>query len=212
MNARALLVPGSAIGWFAVLLQSYLTITRVMTHGGTVLGGVVMLLGFFTVLTNILVCVAFTAPWIAPRSSSAALATNPALVAGLAVSIAFVAIAYHFLLRSLWDPRGAQWLADVLLHYVVPLLYVAFWFLGSRDGGLRWIHPLWWALYPLLYFLYAIGRGELIHQYPYVFIDVSAIGYRQTWINAVGLLATFIVLGELFVAIDRFGRARRSRG
>jgi hypothetical protein len=37
-------------------------------------------------------------------------------------------------------------------------------------------------------------------------MDVSAIGYRHTIVNALGLLIGFIVLGSLFVGLDRFGR------
>lgn len=210
MSTRGYAVAAALVGWSGILLQGWLTITRVMAHGGSAFDGVVMLLGYFTVLTNLLVCAALTAPLIAPKSSAAAKAARPTVIAGLAVSIAFVAIAYHFLLRSLWQPEGLQWYADVLLHYVVPALYILFWFLHGRTGVLRWTHPLLFALYPLAYFLYAIVRGEIIHQYPYGFIDVSAIGYRQTWANAFGLLLGFVVLGEIFVGMDRIGRRSRA--
>jgi hypothetical protein len=35
-------------------------------------------------------------------------------------AILVVGIGYHALLREIWDPRGAQRVADVVLHYVVP--------------------------------------------------------------------------------------------
>jgi hypothetical protein len=165
-----------------------------------------MFLSFFTVLTNILVCVSVTCPLIAPLSVPGRLFARPSVVAGIAVNIFFVALSYHFLLRNVWNPQGAQLLADVLLHYVIPLLYVLHWWLYFRAGSLRWSHPALWAVYPAAYFIYALVRGVFVGSYPYGFIDVAAIGYRQAITNGFALLFGFIVLGLVFVGLDRTGR------
>jgi hypothetical protein len=71
---------------------------------------------------------------------------------------------------------------------------------------LRWRHPLAWALYPTVYFVYVLVRGELIGSYPYGFIDVNSIGYPKTLRNAVGLLLVFVILGAVIVAVERIAR------
>jgi hypothetical protein len=113
-------------------------------------------------------------------------------------------------LSKTWNPQGAQRLADVLLHYVIPALYVIHWWLDYSKGVLRWVHPLLWSIYPTVYLVYALIRGSIVDSYPYPFIDAADLGYGRTLLNSIGLLIVFLALGYLFVAL---GRARqRMRG
>lgn len=203
MRPRILAAALAVVAWFAVLLQLYLSLRLAIANGNSIGGGIVIFLGYFTVLTNILVCVALTFPLLAPASAPGRFFARPAVAGGVAASITLVALAYHLLLRNVWDPQGLQWLADVLLHYVVPILYVLYWWLVVPKASLRWTHPLLWAGYPAAYLAYALVRGSMIGSYPYPFIDVAVIGYQQTVLNAMGLLVGFIALGLLFVALGR---------
>jgi hypothetical protein len=207
MSARLYATMTAAIAWFAVLLQCYLSLKLATEKGQTIAEGLIGYFGFFTVLTNILVCLALTFFLLAKGSAVGRFFASPFATAGIAANIAFVALSYHFLLRNVWNPQGAQLLADVLLHYVIPALFITYWFVYSRTRSLRWVHPLYWSLYPTVYFVYVLVRGEIIGTYPYGFIDVSAIGYLRTTVNAFGLLGGFILLGLLFVGLDRIGRA-----
>jgi hypothetical protein len=191
------------VAWSGVLLQCWLSLKSSHEAGQTIADGLITFFGFFTVLTNILVCFALTV--LVRSSGREAFLTSPFALAGIATSIAFVALAYHFLLRNLWNPQGAQLLTNVILHYVTPALFVVYWF-RSRRGSLRWADALIWSVYPLLYFVYVLVRGAIIGSYPYGFIDVTLIGYRQTGLNALGLLLAFMLLGLGFVGLDRLMR------
>ena len=125
------------------------------------------------------------------------------MVAGVATSISLVGIAYYFLLRNIWAPEGLQLLADVLLHYVVPVLYMVYWWRAGSKASIPWVGPLVWSIYPVAYLAYALVRGTLIGSYPYPFIDVTILGYEQTLLNASGLLLAYIVLGLLLVALGK---------
>lgn len=205
---RILTAALTAIAWFAVLLQLYLSLRLTIANGGTLGGGIVIFLGYFTVLTNILVCVALTVPLLAPNSTPGRFFARPVVASGVAASITLVAIAYHLLLRNVWDPQGFQLVADVLLHYVVPTLYVFYWWLVVPKASLRWTDPLLWAAYPVAYLAYALVRGVIVDSYPYPFIDVAVLGYRQSVINALALLVAFIVIGLLLVALGKLARER----
>jgi hypothetical protein len=145
-------------------------------------------------------------PLVAPASAAGRFFSRSDVTAGVATSIVFVSLAYHFLLRNTWNPQGLQLVADVLLHYVIPALYLIYWLFNFPKGALRWIHPLFWGLYPTVYLIYVLIRGIIIGSYPYGFIDPIAIGYQRTMINAVGLLLAFIVLGLILVALGRIQR------
>jgi hypothetical protein len=203
---KALVIALAALAWSSVLLQLFITLHSNMQNGRGIAGGIVNFLGYFTILTNLLACVALMMPLVAPASAAGRFFSRSDVTAGVATSIVFVGLAYHFLLRNTWNPQGLQLVADVLLHYVIPALYLIHWWFNFPKGALRWTYPLLWGLYPTVYLIYVLIRGRIIGSYPYGFIDPIAIGYQRTMINAVGLLLVFIVLGLILVALGRVQR------
>jgi hypothetical protein len=113
-------------------------------------------------------------------------------------------LAYNLLLRHLWQPEGWQFVADELLHDMVPVLYIAYWWRCVPKGSLRLGHIGLWMIYPLVYFAYVLLRGDLLAAYPYPFIDVASLGYPQVFINAGGILAGFGGLARGGVGLDRW--------
>jgi hypothetical protein len=108
----------------------------------------------------------------------------------------------------LWHPEGWQWLADELMHDVMPLLFLIYWWCCVPKGTLRLKHLALWVIYPVVYFAYSLLRGHLLATYPYPFIDVEKLGYPQVFINAAGLLAGFVVIALVVIGLDRW-RGRR---
>ena len=196
----------TTLAWFAVLLQCYLSLHLATQKGMSIGGGLSVYFSYFTVLTNLLICVSLTLSMAMPSSTLGQWFSRPEVITGITTSITFVGLSYHFLLRNIWNPQGAHLLADTLLHYVVPALYVLYWWLGFSKAALRWVHPLFWSAYPTVYLVYALIRGSLVGTYPYPFIDAAALGYGRTMLNSFGLLFVFIALGLAFVAL---GRARQ---
>jgi hypothetical protein len=203
---NALVISLAALAWFGVLLQLFVTLHANVANGKGVVIGLVSFLGYFTILTNLLVCISLTLPVLAPSSAPGGFFARSDVTAGVATSIVFVCLAYHFLLRNTWNPQGLQLLADVLLHYVTPVLFLIYWWFNFPKGALRWTYPVIWGLYPTVYLIYTLIRGSIIGNYPYGFIDPLAIGYQRTMINAVGLLFVFIALGLILVALGRLQR------
>jgi hypothetical protein len=196
----------AALAWFGLLLQFFLTVNSNVESGKGALWGIVVYLGYFTILTNLLVCLALTLPLAAPWSAGGRFFARSDVNACVATSIVFVGLAYHFLLRNLWHPQGFSLVADTLLHYATPMLFLLYWWFAFPKGALRWSYPFIWGLYPTTYLIYALIRGAIIGNYPYGFIDPRAIGYQKTLINGVGLLIAFFVLGLVLVALGRIQR------
>lgn len=192
------------LGWVGLSVQLYLILLGRWSLGASLLGGLVNYFGFFTVLTNTLVAVVLT--WeLTPRESAARhWFLRPSVRSGIAVSIAVVGLAYNLLLRHLWQPEGWQFVADELLHDVMPLMYIAYWWLCVPKGSLRLRHVGLWTIYPLAYFAYVLLRGDLLAAYPYPFIDVANLGYPQVLINAGGILAGFLGIALVLVGLDRW--------
>lgn len=191
------------LGWAGLSIHLYLIFNSRWALGASLLGGLLSFFSYFTVLTNTLVATVLTCALTSRESAARRWFLQPWVSSGIAVSIAVVGLAYNVLLRHLWHPEGWQWLADELLHDVMPLLFLVWWWLCVPKGTLRLRHIALWVIYPLLYFAYALLRGHLLATYPYPFIDVDTLGYPQVFVNAGGLLAGFVLIALVVIALDR---------
>ena len=125
----------------------------------SLIGGLVNVFGYFTVLTNTLVATVLSYAAFGRASSAQRFFLSPVVGSGITASIVLVALAYSVLLRHLWQPQGWQWVADELLHDVMPLVCVLYWWREVPKGSLRLWHLAAWTLYPAMYFAYALWRG-----------------------------------------------------
>jgi len=192
------------LGWAGLSIQLYLILLGRWELGASLLGGLVNFLSFFTVLTNTLAAVVLTWELTQRESAVRRWFLLPAVRSGIAVSIALVGLAYNLLLRHLWQPQGWQFIADELLHDVMPVLFIIYWGLWVPKGTLRLAHIGLWMIYPLVYFAYILLRGDLLAAYPYPFIDVASRGYPKVFINAAGVLAGFVGIALGVVGLDRW--------
>ncbi|EJM76663.1 Pr6Pr family membrane protein [Pseudomonas sp. GM55] len=196
------------LGWAGLSIQLYLIFYSRWTLAASLTGGLVSFFSYFTVLSNTLVATVLTCETTSRESAARRWFLQPSVSSGVAVSIAVVGLAYSLLLRHLWHPEGWQWLADELMHDVMPTLFLIYWWCCVPKGRLRLGHIALWAIYPLLYFAYALLRGHLLATYPYPFIDVEKLGYPQVFINAGGLLVGFLLIALLVIGLDRWRAAR----
>jgi hypothetical protein len=201
---RRCVAVAAVLGWVGLSVQLYLILGSRWSLGASLMGGLISFFSFFTVLSNTLVAVVLTCELTARESAARRWFLQPGVSSGIAVSIAVVGIAYSLLLRHLWHPEGWQFLADELLHDVMPLLFLGYWWWCVPKGTLRLGHIALWVIYPLLYFAFTLLRGHLLSTYPYPFVDVGTLGYPQVFINAGGILAGFVGMALLVVGLDRW--------
>ena len=197
---------GALLGWFALALQLYLML--VQAPAPERLGALIIFFSFFTILTNILTALVFTAVALQPKGGWGQWLRRPSVQAATAVYIAIVGMVYQLLLRQLWNPQGAQFVADVLLHSVIPVGYVLYWLLFAPRAGLTWKDAVTWLIYPGVYLVYILARGAVSGLYPYPFVDVKVLGYPGVLARAAGFLLVFLGMGLLVVAVGRWMRAR----
>jgi hypothetical protein len=190
-------------GWVGLAIQQYLIFYSRWSTGASLLGGLVNFFSFFTVLTNTLVVVVLSYAVVDRDSAAKRFFLAPRVSSAIVASIVLVSLAYNLLLRHLWQPEGFQFIADELLHDVMPLLFVVYWWRCVPKGTLQCKHIGLWVLYPLLYFAYVLLRGDLLGQYQYPFFDVGTLGYPQVFVNAGGILAGFVLIALAVVGLDK---------
>ena len=200
----------AAIAGGALILQLVLLLSLTRDSIGP-LFATIRYFSYFTILSNI--AVALVCSWVAFGTAARVESAFAARLRGAAaLYIAVTGGIYVTVLQGLWQPQGAQWLADVSLHYVVPALYLLLWLLFSPKGRLRWSDALRWLAFPLAYLLWALWRGSWAHEYPYPFLDVAVLGLPMVLRNAFAVAGLFLALGLVLVAIDRaLGRGSRRK-
>jgi hypothetical protein len=207
---RRFVAAAAVLGWAGLAIQLYLILYSRWTLDARLIGGLVSFFSYFTVLTNTLVATVLTCEWTSRESAARRWFLQPWVSSAIAVSIAVVGLVYSVLLRHLWHPEGWQFLADELLHDIMPLLFLAYWWFCVPKGTLRLRHIALWMIYPLMYFAYVLWRGHLLAVYPYPFIDVDKLGYPQVFVNAGGLLVGFVVVALIVIGLDRWQVRKRT--
>ena len=200
---RPFVAVAAAIGWATLGLQFSLSMRLSLDRGKGLVRGLIIYFSYFTILTNILVALALTAALLPRRSRMVRFFTRPTVNTAIAASVAMVGIAYTVLLQHLWHPKGLQLVADAVLHHLMPVLFMAYWWVAVPGDELRWGQVLRWAFYPVFYFMYAMVHGALSGDYPYPFMDPDALGYRRALGNAGVILFGFIAASLLLVAVGR---------
>lgn len=196
--------PGLAVlVWFALVLQLYVSIRWSLQRGMSVGYGVWMYFAFFSVITNLLVAMVLTLPLIRPQSAVGRFFARSHVLTTVATSIVLVCIAYNLLLRQLWNPHGAQLVAEVIMHDVMPVLFLIYWWLRVPRGSVRWGDLAPMSVYPIAYFGYAMLRGAVFGFYPYPFINVAQLGYERVITNALAILVGYLIFATILIALKR---------
>lgn len=195
---RLLATVGLALGAAGVILQFTVALPESLAVRGLP-ATIVWFFSYFTILTNTAVVLAYAAT----LSGRPAWFVRPGVKAGIAVAIAVVMIVYVAILAALWEPQGLQLLADTILHYATPVLYLVWWLGYGRDGTSRLADLARWLVYPLIYLGWTLLRGAFVAEYPYPFLDLAVKSAAQVATSVLMMVALFVVVGLLAIAADR---------
>jgi len=160
-------------------------------------------LSFFTILTNASIVLAMALPAVAGSSAPARFLERPPVRTAIAGYIIVVAAVYHVVLAPLWDPKGLNLVAQIILHTIVPLAFMLDWLVYTRRGFVSWRTAGGALVLPLLYGIWTLAHGAWTGFYPYPFLDVGQLGYRQVFMNMGVLTVLFIGVEVALVVIDK---------
>jgi hypothetical protein len=181
--------------WAGLALQF---VDSLQLTGNRPLAALWSMLMYFTILTNLVVAIAFTA-------AAAGMGVVSWVIAGAMLAIVLVGVIYALLLSDL--PIGncrTSALANSLVHRVTPVLVTLYWIACAPKGTLQWIDAIYWPTYPIGYLGYVLIRGQFTQRYPYHFIDVPQIGWIMTLRNAAGIAFCFVLASLFLIGIDRW--------
>ena len=120
------------------------------------------------------------------------------------------------------DPQANWRVSSLSYHVVLPVLYIADWFLFYERGKCKWYYPIASIAFPLIYALFLLIQAVILKFdtsilipttttpliYPYFFVNLETQGISGVlmWIGI--LAAGFIAIGYLFFGLDRMGKKK----
>jgi hypothetical protein len=149
------------------------------------------------------VALCFTFLWLKPKSKWGLFFSKPKNTTAITLYITIVGLVYNAILRFLWAPTGSQKVVDELLHLVIPLLVLLYWFLFVPKKTLEFKNIFPWLIFPAVYLVYTLIRGAFFSFYPYPFVDVNLLGYNKVLLNSFFMLLAFLFFGTLFIGIGK---------
>jgi len=188
------------IAWFALLTQYYLMLqNRVAPMGETT----IRFFSFFTILTNSIVAIYFTFISFKIKNRFLEIINRRDTLTAITVYITIVGLVYQILLRHIWQPKGMQRIVDELLHTLIPLLVIIYWYLYENKSLLSFKQIPKWLIYPICYLVFILIRGYFSTFYPYPFVDITHLGLSKVLINSILLVLLFAGLSSIFIAVGR---------
>ncbi|RZA02221.1 MAG: hypothetical protein EOP47_07710 [Sphingobacteriaceae bacterium] len=191
------------LAWVAVGLQFYVPVPGTLETTRTFMMSITQIFSYFTILTNLLIAITYSFILLSPNSKPGRFLSQTATLTGIAVYIGVITFIYELLLRDRWDVDGLMKTADILLHTVNPIAFLIFWFVFVPKQQLRWMLAIYWLIYPLVYLIWILIRGEILNVYPYHFINVVNLGYTNVIVNCLWVLLAFLSFSGIFLSISR---------
>jgi hypothetical protein len=198
---NAFRIAAGILGWAALILQYALVLTG--TLGADSFTRSINFFSYFTILTNILAALALTLPWLAPQSVPGKFFARPTVRTAIAAYIIIVITIVYFVLRHLTTFQGWNLVADLLLHYVMPVLFVIDWLFLVPKQTLKLKRTIFWLAFPIIYLFWTFIHGAFSGFYPYPFLNGAELGNARVLLNEAGLLVIFLVLGFVLVSGGR---------
>ena len=120
------------------------------------------------------------------------------------------------------DPQLNWRIGSLCFHVVLPILYIADWFLFRERGKCKWYYPIASIGFPVAYVIFLLVQAVILKFdssilipttttpliYPYFFVNLDTQGVPGVlmWI---GILAVaFAAVGFAFFGIDRLGKKK----
>ncbi|MBK0383950.1 Pr6Pr family membrane protein [Pedobacter sp. SD-b] len=188
------------IAWFAIIAQ-YILMLNASTTGFADTS--IRFFSFFTILTNILVAIYFTNQAFVKNYAHKAFLNKTGNLTSTTVYILVVGLVYQVILRKTWTFTGLNKIVNELLHSLIPILVLLFWYLYEEKSIIKWKSILGWLLYPLVYLIFILIRGYFTNYYPYPFVNVLNLGLSQVIINSLMIMILFITISSVLVGLGK---------
>ena len=159
----------------------------------------------FTMQSNLIVTVWLTLAIIWHNKPESLEKISGLLKGAFTVYITITLIFFAILLAPFYTPpEGWPAFSNLILHYITPIAFIVDWILTENKLRYKWKYlPYWITTYPIFYQVFIFIHGTFTGNYIYYFFDVNALGILGVALFVSIIFTTGIILGILYIAINR---------
>ena len=121
------------------------------------------------------------------------------------------------------DPQLNWRIGSLLAHVVLPIMYVADWFLFRERGKVKWYYPVASVGFPLAYMAFIFIQAAILKFdtsilipttttpliYPYFFVNLETQGVPGVLMWIAILSVAFVAMGFAFFGLDRISKNKK---
>ncbi len=118
------------------------------------------------------------------------------------------------------DPQLNWRIGSLCFHVVLPIMYIADWFLFYERRTAKWYYPIASIGFPLAYAIFIFIQAAILRFdssimipttttpliYPYFFLNLDTLGVGGVAMWMLILFVAFVAVGFLFFGLDRLGK------
>ena len=118
------------------------------------------------------------------------------------------------------DPQANWRIGSILAHVILPILYIADWFIFYERGKCKKHYPILSVCFPLAYVVFLLIQAIILKFdtsilipttntpliYPYFFVNLETQGVTGVLMWIAILFVAFIMVGYIFFGVDMLGK------
>ena len=118
------------------------------------------------------------------------------------------------------DPQANWRIGSLTFHVVLPIMYIADWFLFYERKKTKWYYPVASIAFPLAYAIFLLIQAVILKFdssilipttttpliYPYFFVNLDTQGTSGVLMWIAILSVAFVAVGFAFFGLDKLGR------
>jgi len=187
------------LSWFTIIAGA---VIHVLT-GGSIIGWFNSFKSF-TMQSNLIVTLWLTLAILWHNKPESLKKISGFLKGAFTVYITITLIFFAILLAPFYQPTGWAAFSNLILHYITPIAFIVDWILTENKTRYSWKYlPYWVFTYPVCYQAFIFIHGAFTGNYIYYFFNVNALGILGVVLFVSIIFATGIVLGIVYIAINR---------
>lgn len=115
------------------------------------------------------------------------------------------------------DPQANWRVGSLVFHVVLPIMYIADWFLFYERKKAKWYYPIASIAFPLAYVVFLLIQAVILKFdssilipttttsliYPYFFVNLDTLGVLGVLMWVAILSVAFVIVGYLFFGLDK---------
>ena len=118
------------------------------------------------------------------------------------------------------DPQANWRIGSLLAHVMLPIMYIADWFLFYERKKCKWYYPIASISFPIAYVIFLLIQAIILNFdssilipttttpliYPYFFVNLETQGVGGVLMWIAILSVAFVAVGFAFYGFDRLGK------